>query len=218
MNFQVVRFSQIQFKSLFIRIVVTTNSLVTTIVTSANKLAETYECKFVSPTMKVESHMIENIYTIGVYGSTEATFFDELVSAGIDLFVDIRQRRGVRGHLYAYANSTYLQEKLKSLGIDYLHYQSLAPTTALRQVQYSADAETKTAQRQREVLSSAFKAAYKKEILSGFDLDDFLSATDGHKRICLFCVEQHAEACHRSLAAARLVDGLHVPVIHLMPE
>ena len=37
------------------------------------------------------------IVTIGVYGFTEVDFFHALRQAGVDTFVDIRGRRGVRG-------------------------------------------------------------------------------------------------------------------------
>ena len=37
------------------------------------------------------------LYTIGVYGSTEASFFKKLEQNNIDTFCDIRQRRGVGG-------------------------------------------------------------------------------------------------------------------------
>jgi uncharacterized protein (DUF488 family) len=161
--------------------------------------------------------MIENLYTIGVYGSTEATFFDALVNANIDLFVDIRVRRGLRGHTYAYANSAYLQDKLKSLNIDYLHYLPLAPTVAVKQVQEDMDKQAKTARRQRETLSPVFIETYTSEILSRFELDDFLKAAAGHKNICMFCVEQHPQACHRSIAGARLSERLNIPLNHLLP-
>ena len=45
------------------------------------------------------------IYTIGVYGSSEEEFFGKLTESKIDLFCDIRQRRGVRGRQYAFVNS-----------------------------------------------------------------------------------------------------------------
>ena len=61
------------------------------------------------------------IYTIGVYGSNEEEFFGKLIDSQIDLFCDIRQRRGVRGRQYAFVNSNYLQNKLAELGIDYLY-------------------------------------------------------------------------------------------------
>lgn len=37
------------------------------------------------------------ICATGVYGKTEHEFFDSLLSENITLFVDIRQRRGMRG-------------------------------------------------------------------------------------------------------------------------
>lgn len=45
--------------------------------------------------------MLERLLTIGVYGKSETEFFDQLSRAGVDLFRDIRQRRGVRGSQYA---------------------------------------------------------------------------------------------------------------------
>ena len=76
--------------------------------------------------------MITKIYTIGVYNSTEDSFFDKLKSNDIELFCDIRLRRGVRGAQYKYVNKTYLESKLTSLGIQYLHIKELAPTKEIR--------------------------------------------------------------------------------------
>ena len=83
--------------------------------------------------------MKTEIYTIGVYGSTEETFFSKLIAAQVDLFVDIRQRRGVRGNQYKYVNSNYLQAKLKELGIGYLYIKDLSPTKEIRMKQKEAD-------------------------------------------------------------------------------
>ena len=58
-----------------------------------------------------------NLFTIGVYNSTEESYFQKLVENKIDVFCDIRQRRGVRGSQYKYVNSNYLQNKLAELGI-----------------------------------------------------------------------------------------------------
>ena len=67
--------------------------------------------------------MITNIYTIGVYNSTEDSFFDKLKSNNIELFCDIRLRRGVRGTQYKYVNKTYLESKLTPLGGSILAHQ-----------------------------------------------------------------------------------------------
>ncbi len=45
------------------------------------------------------------IVTIGGYGFTEDAFINALKGAGVDAFVDIRQRRGMRGSKYAFLNS-----------------------------------------------------------------------------------------------------------------
>lgn len=68
----------------------------------------------------------------GVYGNTEDEFFRKILNEQITLFVDVRQRRGMRGSQYAFANSTYLQNKLKELGIKYVHIKALAPTISIR--------------------------------------------------------------------------------------
>ena len=57
------------------------------------------------------------LITIGVYGFDEESFFQALLAAGVDVFCDIRQRRGVRGATYAFANSQRLQRRLAELGI-----------------------------------------------------------------------------------------------------
>lgn len=61
--------------------------------------------------------MKPKIVTIGVYGFNEADFFQAVQDAGIDTFCDIRMRRSMRGSQYAFANSTYLQQRLYDLGI-----------------------------------------------------------------------------------------------------
>ena len=64
---------------------------------------------------------LPEIYTIGVYGSSEKEFFQKLIDNNIDTFCDIRLRRAVRGAQYAFANSQRLQNKLSDLSITYLH-------------------------------------------------------------------------------------------------
>ena len=80
------------------------------------------------------------IYTIGVYASTEESFFNKLTDNKIDVFCDIRQHRGVRGSKYSYVNIRYLQEKLTQLGINYVYAKELAPTTEIREKQHAEDA------------------------------------------------------------------------------
>ncbi len=159
-----------------------------------------------------------NVVTVGVYGYTPETFFAALQEAGVDLLCDIRQRRGVRGAEYAFANSQRLQARLAELGIHYLHRKDLAPTTAVRQRQEAADKASKTPRRQRNQLSPHFIAAYQEEILAHFDPDSLLADLPaGTQTIALLCVEGEPAACHRSLVAARLHDAWGVEIKHLTP-
>ncbi len=158
------------------------------------------------------------IATIGVYGFTEERFFQALQLAGVDTLCDVRQRRGVRGSNYAFANSRRLQARLAELGIRYLHAKELAPTPAIRARQNEADWEGRVAKRQRASLAPAFVSAYQAEILERFDPQAF------HERlppdaavVALLCVEREPMACHRSLVADRLGWALGIEVEHIRP-
>ena len=76
--------------------------------------------------------MIETLYTMGGYGYSQDAFFDRLEANGVDVLVDIRQRRGMRGRQYSFLNSTALQTELLEREIAYLHLKELSPTTAVR--------------------------------------------------------------------------------------
>ncbi len=159
------------------------------------------------------------IITIGVYGFSEPAFFDALRQAEVDVFCDIRWRRGVRGAQYAFANHKRLQARLEALGIIYLHRRDLAPTPDIRHRQAAADKAQKTARRKRQSLSPEFIAAYQEEILTGFDPRAFLeSLPKGSEVVALFCVEGQPAACHRSLVAEKLCQYTGMDIEHLLPE
>ena len=159
------------------------------------------------------------ITTIGVYGSSETSFFAALRAAGVDTFCDIRARRGVRGSEYAFVNSKRLQTKLAELGIRYFHLKELAASEALRQRQKAADKVDHIAKRKRMELSESFVSGYRDECLRNFDSRKFLEQLGGEARVVvLFCVERAAAACHRSLLAQRLQHDLGLEVVHLTPD
>lgn len=162
--------------------------------------------------------MTIDLVTIGVYGWQPDRFFAALVEAGVDTFCDIRARRGVRGAEYSFANSERLQARLAELGIRYIHCKELAPGEATRETQAAADKASKTAKRQRSVLSPAFVAAYLRERLLGFDSAAFVAGLGPEARVvALCCVEREPAACHRSLLADRLARDLGVNVKNLTP-
>jgi uncharacterized protein (DUF488 family) len=156
------------------------------------------------------------IATIGVYGFDRDSFLRTLADAGIDLVLDVRQRRGVRGSEYAWANAQRLQAGLAEAGIRYSHHKELAPTTALRERQYEEDARRGEGKRSRTVLSPAYAAGYTEQILDPADLDELVRWI-GSSHAALLCVERDPEACHRSLIAARLERDWGFEVEDLRP-
>ena len=159
------------------------------------------------------------IATIGGYGFTEAGFLGAVQRARIDTFIDVRQRRGMRGARYAFLNSSRLQSLLASAKIRYVHALDLAPTAIVREAQKEADRVLGVAKHDRTELSPAFVQKYNSEILARFDVDRLRRALSGATAIVLFCVEGQPSACHRSLAAEHLlhVFGIGQPVEHLTP-
>jgi uncharacterized protein (DUF488 family) len=154
--------------------------------------------------------------TIGFYGFDRETFLATLGEAAIDVLVDVRQRRGVRGAEYAWANAKRLQASLEAAGVEYRHAKELAPTTELRQAQYREDARRGEGKRSRTVLAPVYAKGYTEQILDRADLAPLLELAR-ERRPALLCVERDPEACHRSLIAERLADRGDLAVEHLRP-
>lgn len=167
------------------------------------------------PPGSCEDRRVPRIATIGVYGFDGERFVQALDDAGVTLVVDVRQRRGVRGSQYAWANAQRLTRRLAEHHIRYVHHEELAPTTELRELQYAADARTGAGKRSRERLSPEYVARYTAEVLDVVGLDELLEDLPVHGRAALLCVEAAAAACHRSLIAARLAEGHGFAVEHL---
>ena len=158
-----------------------------------------------------------NFYTIGVYGSTQEQYFRKITDAKIDFFCDIRQRRGVRGKKYSFVNSTRLQQSLKDIDIEYIHIKDLAPTREIRDKQKQDDLEAKTLKRDRDKLGDKFIFEYKKCIIDSFNFEDLMQyfKDKNYQNIVFFCVEEKAQACHRSLVTDRLVQDYNQNIIDL---
>ncbi len=154
--------------------------------------------------------------TIGVYGFTAVGFLRALGEAGVGLLLDVRQRRGVRGPEYAWANSKRLQGALTGAGIAYEHLKELAPTTELRELQYREDARLGEGKRSRSVLAPEYRQRYVAEILDQVDLGPIVSRMPVDAVTALLCVERDPRACHRSLIAERLEADFRVQVAHLV--
>ncbi len=157
------------------------------------------------------------IFTIGVYGFEEDQFFEALKNSNIDTFCDIRQRRGVRGAKYSFVNSTKLQSKLAELGIKYLHLKQLAPTSEVRLYQKISDMQNNIMKRDRNFLSYEFVEKYCDTCLKVLTPEFLISIlSKERKNVVFFCVEEHPEACHRSIVANWLAPFYGKPT-HLVP-
>ena len=153
-----------------------------------------------------------------MYGFTAETFLDTLRRAEVTLLLDVRQRRGVRGPEYAWANAKRLQAALEVAGVGYTHHPELAPTTELRQLQYAEDERQGVGKRSRAELAPAYREGYLTEILDRADLDEVVAELPEGGAAALFCVERDPEACHRSLVAERIAERYAIPVEHLRPS
>src|SRR4051812_17000733 len=160
---------------------------------------------------------VARLVTIGVYDWTLERFLDALRQAGVQELLDLRQRRGVRGSQYTWANSKRLQAALADAGIEYRHLKELAPTTELRHLQYAEDARLGVGKRSRVELAPEYVTRYTGEILDRVDLGPLVDALPDDTVTAMLCVERDPEACHRSLIASRLADDHGVRVVHLRP-
>lgn len=157
------------------------------------------------------------LITIGVYGFDAARFLGALAAAGVEVVIDVRQRRGVRGSEYAWANSRRLQDALAEVGTEYRHMKELAPTTELRRLQYREDERRGEGKRSRTVLAPEYVRGYTEEILDRAELTPIAELAAAGRRPALLCVERDPEACHRSLIADRLAARHGLAVEHLRP-
>jgi uncharacterized protein (DUF488 family) len=158
---------------------------------------------------------MKRLATVGVYRFTVDEFLDTLREADVRLLLDVRQRRGVRGPQYAWANAKRLQAALAEAGIGYRHHPELAPTTELRKLQYREDDRLGVGKRSRAELAPEFRRRYLSEILDRADLVELVAELPDEGTGTLFCVERDPEACHRSLIAERIGAEYGVRVVHL---
>ncbi len=132
--------------------------------------------------------------------------------------LDVRQRRGVRGAQYAWANAQRLQKLLAEARIAYEYHPELAPDTEMRQLQYRDDDRQGVGKRSRVRLAPDYIREYTEEILDLVPLEPLITRLPVHGMAALLCVEATAQACHRSLIAARLAERFGFEVTHIDPR
>jgi uncharacterized protein (DUF488 family) len=157
------------------------------------------------------------VATIGVYEFDAVSFIEALDEAGVTKLFDIRQRRGVRGARYAWANAQRLQRLLADASIGYEYHPELAPDTELRHLQYREDDRQGVGKRNRVRLAAEYIREYTEEILDLVPLEPLVKQMPVHGIGALLCVEATAQACHRSLVAGRLHERFGFEVIDIEP-
>ncbi len=157
------------------------------------------------------------IATIGVYEFDATRFIEALDEAAVTQLIDIRQRRGVRGSQYAWANARRLQALLADAHIGYEYHPELAPDTELRHLQYREDDRQGVGKRSRVRLAPDYIRQYTEEILDLVPLEPLVRRLPVHGIGALMCVEATAQACHRSLVARRLAERFGFEVVHIEP-
>lgn len=161
---------------------------------------------------------MRRIATIGVYEFDAASFIQTLDEANVTQLIDIRQRRGVRGPDYAWANARRLQALLSDAQIRYVYHPELAPDTELRQLQYREDDRQGVGKRSRVKLAAEYIRQYTEEILDLVPLEPLIRGLPVHGIGALLCVEASAQACHRSLVTNRLAEQYGFAITHLEPR
>ena len=160
---------------------------------------------------------LRRIATVGVYEFDATRFVAALDEANVTQVLDIRQRRGVRGPQYSWANARRLHALLSEARIGYVYHPELAPTTELRQLQYREDDRQGVGKRSRQTLAPEYIRRYTEQILDLVPLEPLIRQLPVHGIGALMCVEATAQACHRSLVAARLAERYGLEVVHIEP-
>jgi uncharacterized protein (DUF488 family) len=161
---------------------------------------------------------VERLFTVGVYGFGEDSFYDTLLRHGVDVVADVRARRGLRGSEYAFANAGRLQAGLEERGIAYVHLPHLAPSDQTRAAAKRADREQRTPARARASMAEEYVEGYTRDVLDRLVPHSVLAELGQYGAApALLCVERTPGGCHRSLLALRLAAAAGVEVEHLVP-
>lgn len=142
--------------------------------------------------------MTTTVFTIGYEFRDPPELVNDLVGAGVELLVDVRElplsrRRGF--------SKTALRAAVEDAGIEYLHERAVGNPKPFRDAWKAGDTATGT-------------AGYIAHLNNGSRTSvDALAQRVAQGRVCLLCVEHDPSSCHRSLLADALserLDGLLV--------
>jgi uncharacterized protein (DUF488 family) len=142
------------------------------------------------------------VYTIGFTQKSAQEFFDTLKRNNIGQIVDIRLNN--TSQLAGYTKKSDLRYFLRELcGIDYYHFEFLAPTKEIRD-QYARSKDW-------DIYSREYI-----ELLESRDVLNKLEKSFFERRTCFLCSEALPEHCHRRLLTEYLQEHWgDIEVVHL---
>jgi|SRR5450830_280166 len=144
---------------------------------------------------------IPRVFTIGYEGRTPDDLIERLRSADVQRVVDVRElplsrRRGF--------SKTALAAALERAGIRYEHVRALGNPKPNRERYKAGDVEGGARVYRAHLHNGSYPALA--------ELADSVEA----ERICLLCVEESHERCHRAVIAGAIAERLpRVAVVHL---
>lgn len=143
------------------------------------------------------------LHTIGYEDADLPAFLATLVSEGVTLVVDTRERAQSRRPGYS---KTALAHALNEQGIAYRHLRALGTPPSIRKA-YKLDKDF-----------AALEAGYTLHLATQADALHELASLSAAQAVALLCYEHEPSECHRSLIAQRLMDmGLIGNVVDLKP-
>jgi uncharacterized protein (DUF488 family) len=138
------------------------------------------------------------LFTVGYEGRSLDELIDQLLGAGVDRLVDVRElplsrRRGF--------SKTALSEALREVGIEYMHVRALGNPKPNRERYWAGDVEGGAAVYRKHLNNGSRSALVE------------LAESLGEDPLCLLCFERNHAECHRDViveALQELQPGLTV--------
>lgn len=129
------------------------------------------------------------VFTIGYEGHTPGGFVQELLAAGVEVLVDVRELPLSRKKGFSKGP---LSQALEANGIGYAHWRDLGTPRPLREgLRKTGD-------------YAAFFKGYREHLERNRPVVEALVRFAKDKPVCLMCFEKDYQLCHRSVLAAEL--------------
>jgi len=144
------------------------------------------------------------IATIGYEGATPEAFDAALELASVDMVVDVRavaisRRRGF--------SKTALSDRLRGIGLDYVHLRGLGDPKPGREAARAGDM----------ALFREIFGAHMATDVAKVDLEA-LRVLVAERKVALLCYEADAAGCHRTIVADAIAKHGNLSILHLRVE